>query len=45
MKARGVEFRDEPHLIHKAPDHDLWMAFFHDADRNTLALMCRKPRA
>lgn len=45
MKARGVAFRDEPHLIHKAPDHDLWMTFFHDLDRNTLALMCQKPRA
>ena len=22
------------------PDHDLWMAFFRDPDRNLLALMC-----
>src|SRR5881227_43106 len=28
MKSRGVEFVDEPHLIAKLPDHDLWMTFF-----------------
>jgi len=21
------------------PDHELWMTFFHDSERNTLALM------
>ncbi|MGH2350872.1 MAG: VOC family protein [Chloroflexota bacterium] len=36
---RGVQFRDQPHLIAKLPDHDLWMAFFHDTEGNTLALM------
>ena len=44
LKGRGVRFRDEPHLIHRAADHDLWMAFFHDADDNTLALMCENQR-
>jgi methylmalonyl-CoA/ethylmalonyl-CoA epimerase len=39
LKARGVPFIDEPHLIAKMPDHDLWMAFFNDPDGNTLALM------
>ena len=39
LKARGVPFIDEPHLIAKMPDHDLWMAFFFDTDGNTLALM------
>ena len=39
LKSRGVEFRDEPHLIAKMPDHELWMAFFRDPDRNLLALM------
>jgi len=27
------------------PDHDLWMAFFRDPDRNLLALMSELPRA
>jgi methylmalonyl-CoA/ethylmalonyl-CoA epimerase len=39
MQARGVEFRQDPHLIAKMPDHDLWMAFFRDSEGNTLALM------
>jgi len=42
LKSRGVTFRGEPHLIHRAADHELWMAFFHDADENTLALMSEK---
>src|SRR5579864_6187893 len=28
MKSRGVQFVDQPHLIAKLPDHDLWMTFF-----------------
>jgi methylmalonyl-CoA/ethylmalonyl-CoA epimerase len=39
MKSRGVEFIDDPHLIAKLPDHDLWMCFFKDTEANTLALM------
>lgn len=39
MSGRGVEFRDEPHLVAKLPDHELWMAFFKDSEGNTLALM------
>lgn len=42
LQARGVDFRDEPHLIAKMPDHELWMAFFRDGEGNTLALMCEK---
>jgi methylmalonyl-CoA/ethylmalonyl-CoA epimerase len=42
LKARGVDFRDAPHLIAKMPDHELWMAFFRDGEGNTLALMCEK---
>jgi catechol 2,3-dioxygenase-like lactoylglutathione lyase family enzyme len=45
MKGRGVGFIDQPHLLHKAPDHDLWMTFFTDSEGNTAALMCEKPRA
>ena len=42
LKGRGVPFRDEPHLIAKMPDHELWMAFFGDMEGNTLALMQEK---
>jgi methylmalonyl-CoA/ethylmalonyl-CoA epimerase len=40
LSSRGVPFEGPPHLIAKMPDHDLWMAFFRDPDRNLLALMC-----
>jgi len=39
MKARGVEFVDQPHRIAKMPDHELWMTFFRDSEGNLLALM------
>lgn len=39
MEARGVTFEDEPHLIAKLPDHELWMTFFRDPDGSLLALM------
>ena len=44
LKARGVAFEQEPHLIARMPDHDLWMAFFRDPDRNLLALMGELPK-
>jgi len=39
LKGRGAEFIDEPHLLAKMPDHELWMTFLHDTEGNTLALM------
>ncbi len=39
MKERGVKFEDEPHLIAKMPDHDLWMVFFRDSEGNLMGLM------
>ncbi|MBC7789825.1 MAG: VOC family protein [Anaerolineae bacterium] len=39
LASRGVQFDDQPHLIARLPDHDLWMTFFRDADSNVLALM------
>ena len=39
LRQRGVEFRGEPHLIAKMPDHELWMAFFRDSEGNAFALM------
>lgn len=44
LAAHGVPFEGEPHLIAKMPDHDLWMAFFRDPDRNLLALMSEVAR-
>ena len=42
LQARGVDFIDEPHLIARMPDHELWMTFFRDSEGNTLALMSEK---
>ncbi len=39
FKSGGAEFIDQPHLIAKMPDHDLWMTFLKDTEGNTLALM------
>ena len=39
LSERGVQFEAEPHMIAKMPHHELWMAFFHDPDKNLVALM------
>jgi methylmalonyl-CoA/ethylmalonyl-CoA epimerase len=39
MKEKGVKFEDEPHLLAKMPDHELWMTFFRDSEGNLLGLM------
>lgn len=39
LSARGVIFEQQPALIARMPDHELWMAFFRDPDSNLLALM------
>jgi len=45
LSQRGAPFEREPHLVARMPDHELWMAFFRDPDRNLLALMSEVPRA
>jgi len=45
LKERGVAFIDEPHLIAKMPDHDLWMVFLNDTETNTIGIMCEIPTA
>jgi methylmalonyl-CoA/ethylmalonyl-CoA epimerase len=39
LKGKGAQFGNEPHLIARMPDHELWMAFLTDSEGNTLALM------
>src|SRR5436190_21832528 len=36
LRTRGVVFEAEAHRVAKMPDHELWMAFFRDPDRNLL---------
>jgi methylmalonyl-CoA/ethylmalonyl-CoA epimerase len=45
LLARNVTFTDDPHLVAKMSDHDLWMAFFKDPAGNILALMSEIPHA
>ena len=39
LKGKGAQFVQEPHLLAKMSDHDLWMAFLRDTEGNFLALM------
>jgi methylmalonyl-CoA/ethylmalonyl-CoA epimerase len=39
MKEKGVQFEDQPHVIARMPDHDLWMVFFRDTEGNLMGLM------
>jgi len=43
LAGRGVAFEQEPHLVARMPDHELWMAFFRDSEGNLLALMSETP--
>jgi methylmalonyl-CoA/ethylmalonyl-CoA epimerase len=43
LSARGVEFTQSPHLIHRHEDGiEEWMAFFRDLEGRPLALMAQK---
>lgn len=44
LKSAGAKFDDEPHMIARMPDHDLWMTFFRDTEGNVLALMSEVAR-
>ena len=39
LKTQNVKFEDEPHMIARMPDHDLWMTFFRDSEGNVMAMM------
>ncbi|MBW8351358.1 VOC family protein [Bacillus sp. IITD106] len=39
LKAKGVTFIDEPHLVAKMDNRETWMAFFKDTEDNVHALM------
>jgi len=45
LAGRGVPFVGKPHLVARMPDHELWLAFFKDPDRNLLALMSEVRRS
>ena len=44
LRKCGASFIDQPHLIAKLADHDLWMVFLKDSEGNTLGLMSEVAR-
>ena len=39
LQSKGTKFRAAPHLVHRTPQSELWLAEFVDPDGNQLALM------
>ncbi|SRR5947207_3096510 len=39
LQAKGVQFMTNPHLVHRTPTSELWLAEFRDPDGNQLALI------
>jgi methylmalonyl-CoA/ethylmalonyl-CoA epimerase len=39
LKGNGVAFGGAPHIVHRTPNAELWLAEFVDPDGNQLALM------
>lgn len=39
LVAKGVKFREEPHMVARLADREVWLAFFNDTEGNTLALL------
>jgi methylmalonyl-CoA/ethylmalonyl-CoA epimerase len=39
LQGKAVRFRGAPHVIHRTPTSELWLAEFADPDGNLLALM------
>jgi methylmalonyl-CoA/ethylmalonyl-CoA epimerase len=45
LKEKGVRFTAEPHVVHRTPSSEHWLAEFTDPDGNQLALMSELPRS
>jgi len=39
LQGKGVNFGAKPHVVHRTPGSELWLAEFSDPDGNQLALM------
>jgi len=44
LSKRGVSFSVKPHVVHRTPTTELWLAEFLDPDGNQLALMSETPK-
>ena len=45
LNEKGVKFRAAPHIVHRTPNSELWLAEFTDFDGNQLALMSQTSAA
>ena len=45
LESRGMNFEEEPHVVHKTDAYELWMAGFRDPDQHNLVLMSEVPTA
>jgi methylmalonyl-CoA/ethylmalonyl-CoA epimerase len=43
LKGQGVVFDGDPHVVHRTPETELWLAAFKDPDANQLLLMANHP--
>ena len=43
LKDNGVVFIQEPQLVAKMVDHDLWIGFLRDPDKNLVGIMAELP--
>ena len=43
LTGKGVRFGGPPHVVHRTPKSELWLAEFTDPDGNQLALMSEVP--
>lgn len=43
LRARGVPFDGEPHLVGKTGTHEMWMAFCRDPEGNVIGLSEARP--
>ncbi|MGP8253208.1 MAG: VOC family protein [Terracidiphilus sp.] len=43
LSARGVEIVQQPQLVARMPDHELWLAVLNDPDGHPIELMCEMP--
>ena len=43
LAQKEIKFKQQPHMVSKMSDHELWMAFFEDPSGNLLAIMSEIP--
>lgn len=44
LKEKGVSIHQEPHIIARMPDHDLWLMWIRDSEGNLLGVMEERKR-